>query len=571
MTGSELRMVPLERSHIDVWAQLDNRHRNWPVVYVLHDTKQVYVGETLNAEARFRQHLESPERSLLTEALVVVDESYNKSVCLDLESHLIRLFSGDGVFSVINRNVGITDAEYFGRAEYQSTFDKVFDELLSRRLFSRSIPEIENSDLFKFSPFKALSPDQAVAVESILEGLFRDIAAGTQTTAVVQGDPGTGKTILGIFMLKLLSDIAAHRHDEPVDEDSVFSNLFTSTNADLASSLRVGLVIPQQSLRRSVQEVFKKTPGLSGNVPVLSAFEVGESPRRFDVLVVDEAHRLNQRSNQASGVLNRKFSEINESLFGDDSPVHTQLDWIRAQSEHQVLLLDTEQSVRPGDLPIEITLELIQDAIKDGRWHRLHSQMRVQASEDYVGYVRNVLAGSQLHRVNFAEYELKMFDELSEMYRVLGEREDEFGLSRLIAGYAWDWVSRNDKAAFDIELDGLRFQWNTSTTDWVNSPNAFREVGSIHTIQGYDLNYAGVILGPDLVFDVDSSMITVNRESYFDKKGMENNRVLGITYTEEDLRRYITNIYGVLLTRGIRGTFVYVCDPELRKHLRKFF
>lgn len=571
MTSFEVRSVRFDRDNIDVWAPLDTRHSNWPVVYVLRDLKQVYVGETLNAAARLKQHLDSPERSNLNEALVVVDESYNKSVCLDLESHLIRLFSGDGVFTVLNRNVGITDADYFGRSGYRSTFDEVFDELLSRGLFSRSIPEIENSDLFKYSPFKALSPDQAVAVESILEGLFKDIADGKRSTAVVQGDPGTGKTILGIFMLKLLSDIAAHRLDDPVDEDSFFSDLFTSTHAGIASRLRVGLVIPQQSLRKSVREVFKKTPGLKGTVQVLSAFDVGESLERFDVLVVDEAHRLSQRSNQASGVLNSKFSKINEALFGDDDPSHTQLDWMRAQSEHQVLLLDTEQSVRPGDLPIEITYQLIQNAIANDRRYRLQSQMRVRASEDYVGYVRNVLAGSQPDRVNFTEYELRMFDDLSEMYRALSEREVEFGLSRLIAGYAWEWVSKNDKAAFDIELDGLRFQWNTVATDWVNSPNAFHEVGSIHTIQGYDLNYAGVIIGPDLVFDSDSSRITVNREKYFDKKGMENNRALGITYTDEDLRRYITNIYGVLLTRGIRGTFVYVCNPELRQHLRRFF
>ena len=105
----------------------------------------------------------------------------------------------------------------------------------------------------------------------------------------------------------------------------------------------------------------------------------------------------------------------------------------------------------------------------------------------------------------------------------------------------------------------------------MNSPNAFHEVGSIHTIQGYDLNYAAVIIGADLVFDPEASEIRIDRTNYFDTKGKENNRVLGITYSDEDLLRYIRNIYGVLLTRGIRGTFVHICDPELRKYLGKFF
>lgn len=571
MASFEVRQVPFNRENIEAWVPLDSRHSNWPVVYVLHDLKQIYVGETLNAEVRLKQHLDSPARSALDKALVVVDESFNKSVCLDLESHLIRLFSGDGVFTVLNRNVGITDADYYGRSGYQARFDEVFEDLLARGLFSRSVPEIENSDLFKYSPYKALSTDQAIAVESILEGLFADISSGTRSTAIVQGDPGTGKTILGIFLLKLLCDIAAHRHDDPVDEDTLFSGLFTPHFAEIANELSLGLVIPQQALRRSVEQVFKKTPGLSGHVQVLSAFDVGQASAPFDVLVVDETHRLNQRSNQASGVLNKKYTEINQSLFGDDDPSHTQLDWIAAQSSHQILLLDTEQSVRPGDLPLELTFQLLQTALAAQRHYRLSSQMRVRASEDYVGYIRSVLAGTQSGRVEFADYELQMFDDLSELYATLGERESEFGLSRLLAGYAWEWVSRSNSEAFDVEIDGRRFRWNTTTTDWVNSPTAFEEVGSIHTIQGYDLNYAGVIVGPDLIFDPEESRIAIDRTSYFDKKGMENNRVLGITYTDDDLRRYITNIYGVLLTRGIRGTFVYVCDPALREHLRKFF
>ena len=570
MTDSEIRRVPFDRPNIDAWAPIDTRHSNWPVVYVLHDRKMVYVGETLNAEVRLKQHLDSPERSRLNEAIVIVDESYNKSVCLDLESHLIRLLSGDGVLTVLNRNVGITDADYFGRSEYQARFDEIFDELLALGLFSRSIPEIENSDLFKYSPYKALSSDQAVAVESILEDVFEDISSGRKSTAVVQGDPGTGKTILGVFLLKLLRDIAIHRPDDPVDEDSLFSGLFAPSFVEIASELKVGLVIPQQALRKSVREVFRKTPGLNGHVRVLSAFDVGESTDRFDLLVVDETHRLTQRSNQAAGVLNGKYSWINRELFGNDDVSHTQLDWIIAQSDHQVLLLDTEQSVRPGDLPLERTNDLIRSAVGEGRHYPLKSQMRVRAAEDYVGYIRNVLAGTQTQRVDFTDYELRMFDDLAELYRELGRREAEFGLSRLIAGYAWKWVSRGNPELFDIELDGLRFRWNTTTTDWVNTPNAFDEVGSIHTVQGYDLNYAGVIIGRDLIFDPGNSSIRVDRTNYFDKKGMENNRVLGITYSDDDLLRYITNIYGVLLTRGIRGTFVYVCDPALREHLRKY-
>ena len=572
MTNFEIRTIPFDRENVSTWSLLDNRHSNWPVVYMLHDRAEIYVGETLNAEARLKQHLEVSERRKLNEALIIVDESYNKSVCLDLESSLIRLFSGDGLFTVLNRNVGITDADYFERPDYQERFTEVFEELHAQGLFSRSVPEIQNSDLFKYSPFKALSPDQAIAVEEILETLFDDLEEGRWSTSVIQGEPGTGKTVIGIYMLKLLRDIANHRPEDPINEDSLFSGLFTSRFTSLARTLRVGLVIPQQSLRESVQQVFKRTPGLSDrDVRVISAFDVGTSPDDFDILVVDEAHRLGQRANQASGPLNKKFSDINIELFGNDDPTHTQLDWIRAKSKHQILLLDPEQSVRPADLPIELTYQLIQSAKAEGHWHPLHSQMRLRASEDYVGYVRHVLAGTQTTREVFEDYDLRFFDDVSEMYRELGTCEKEFGLCRMLAGYAWPWLSRREPESFDIQIGELKFRWNSTAKDWVNSPNAFHEVGSIHTIQGYDLNYAAVIIGPDLVFDPEASEIRIDRTNYFDTKGKENNRVLGITYSDEDLLRYIRNIYGVLLTRGIRGTFVHICDPELRKYLGKFF
>jgi len=572
MTNFEIRTIPFDRDNVSTWSLLDNRHSNWPVVYMLHDRAEIYVGETLNAEARLKQHLDVSERRKLNQALIIVDESYNKSVCLDLESSLIRLFSGDGLFTVLNRNVGITDADYFERPDYQERFTEVFEELRAQGLFSRSVPEIQNSDLFKYSPFKALSPDQAIAVEEILETLFDDLEEGRSSTSVIQGEPGTGKTVIGIYMLKLLRDIANHRPEDPINEDSLFSGLFTSRFISLAQTLRVGLVIPQQSLRESVQQVFKRTPGLSDrDVRVISAFDVGTSPDDFDILVVDEAHRLGQRANQASGPLNKKFSDINIELFGNDDPVHTQLDWIRAKSKHQILLLDAEQSVRPADLPIELTYQLIQSAKAERHWHPLHSQMRLRASEDYVGYVRHVLAGTQTTREVFEDYDLRFFDDVSDMYRELGTCEKEFGLCRMLAGYAWPWSSRREPESFDIQIGELKFRWNSTAKDWVNSPNAFHEVGSIHTIQGYDLNYAAVIIGPDLVFDPETSEIRIDRTNYFDTKGKENNRVLGISYSDEDLLRYIRNIYGVLLTRGIRGTFVHICDPELRKYLGKFF
>lgn len=163
-----------------------------------------------------------------------------------------------------------------------------------------------------------------------------------------------------------------------------------------------------------------------------------------------------------------------------------------------------------------------------------------------------------------------MFESVAEMREEIRSKDAESGLSRLVAGFAWEWKTKNDKAAYDIEIDGCKLRWNSVATDWIAAPRSRGEVGSIHTVQGYDLNYAGVIIGPDLRYDAVNGRLFVDRGSYFDTKGKENNRRLGKIYSDDDLLRFVSNIYAVLLTRGIRGTFVYACDPALRTYLREF-
>ena len=568
MTSFRIERIKFAPDHLAVWSQTDPRFHNWPVVYTLDGGGRVYVGESRNVAARFHQHLDSEERRALERARVVIDDTFNKSACLDLESYLIRLFAGDGKFQVLNRNDGVIDADYYERARYQATMDEVFAELRDLGLFIREVRDIENSDLFKLSPFKALTPDQAIAVEDLLEGLFEDLEAEKPSTIVIHGDPGTGKTVIAVYLMKLLMDIKKADLTEPTDSDTMFSDFFAEGYPELLQDFRVGLVIPQQSLRKSVQRVFKKTPGLEKNM-VLSPFDVGLSEERFNLLVVDETHRLNHRANQPSGMQNLKFAQINARLFGTDDPKYTQLDWIRQQSDHQVFLLDAAQSVRPADLPPAVLNSMLEE-VNGERRYMLTSQLRVEGGADYVTYIRRILGEDAPERQCFPSYDFRLFTDLGEMTRELTAREEETGLARLVAGYAWEWRSKNDNSLYDIELDGVRLQWNTAVVDWVSSPEAVREVGSIHTIQGYDLNYAGVIIGRDLRWDTKHRRLIFDRSQYFDKKGMENNPQLGITYSDEDLLRFVTNIYSVLLTRGIKGTYVYVCDPPLREHLRRF-
>lgn len=567
MTSFDIEKLPFTTEHLRSWREVDQRFINWPVVYILDDGKRVYVGETLNTAARMRQHLESPERRSLKAVRLVLDDTFNKSVCLDLESQLIALLAADGKFTVLNSNKGIVDADYYDRTKYRETFKEIFDALREQEVFTRSLPEIENRELFKLSPFKALNRDQAIVMEDILEGLFDDWAAEDSAPIVVQGDPGTGKTVVAVYLLKLLRDIAEGKGLDEFESDALFSDFFTEDNHRDLENARVGLVVPQQALRASLKRVFAKTPNLDKTM-VLSPFEVGKSDERWDLLVVDEAHRLNHRANQASGMQNKSFGEINAKLYGSDDDHRTQADWIRTQSRHQIFLIDSYQSVRPADLPQATQRALLTEARSAARHYRLFTQMRVQGGSDYVSFARSLLSDQPRSRQDFGDYDLRMFDDLGEMHDAIRARDAEVGLSRLVAGYAWEWKSKNDPGAFDIELDRRRLRWNQTQTDWITSPGALEQVGSIHTVQGYDLNYAGVIIGPDLQFDNETRRIVFDRANYFDKKGMENNPRLGIEYSDEDVLRFVTNVYSVLMTRGVRGTYVYVVDSPLREFVQ---
>ncbi len=577
MTDFEIRRFSFELDEISNQSTLENKFRNWPVVYTISDTTKkraprIYVGESTSAFKRLVQHKKNPSKSNLEIAQVILHEKFNISATKDLEARLINYFHGDSLYKIQNESPGLRDAEYFDRSEYSLIFEQIFDELKSQGMFSRSLREIENDNLFKFSPFKALNDDQAIAIEGILETVLSADGSIQGKEIVVQGGPGTGKTIVAIYLLKLLKDIASRGHEDDLDSDSFFFEFFTDDVKELLLKWNIAIVIPQQALRATIQNAFKSIPGLSAKM-VLTPWEVAGSTKDFDLLIVDEVHRLKMRANMNTAQLNGKFRDNNIALFGADDNKYTQLDWIRAKSKNRIFLLDAEQSVMPQDLPESVVSKVVSDSIANSTHFKLLTQMRVKGGEDYIRFVSQLLSNSATPGIRtFEDYDLKLFNDIREFQAAIAEKERQFKLSRMVAGYAWDWNSRNDESGLvkDISIEGLDLVWNRARKDWVSSEGSPDEVGSIHTVQGYDLNYCGVIIGRDLQFDPLSQKIIFSRDDYKDTKGKENNVKLGFFPSDDDLLKYVKQIYRVLLTRGIRGTYVYVVDLELRKYLAQF-
>ena len=540
----------------------------YPIVYILYDTKTMvaYVGESTNAIARMNNHLSHPEKKNLNWVYIISDESFNKSAALDIESNLIQYMTAAGDFKLLNGNGGISSHNYYQKSEYFKIFKKIWSKLSFENIRMRDLLELQNSDLYKYSPYKSLSPDQ---YNSILE-IFKDYSSDGIKKIFVNGSAGTGKTILAIYLIKLLSTLSQYElHDLDIEDEALLFELdaFKKNNPE---KLIIGLVVPMTSLRNTLKQVFKSVHGLSSNM-VIGPTDVVK--KKYDFLIVDEAHRLTRRKSimgyGAFDNVNKRLGLYHtEKIDGKDvqsaEKNGNQLDWIINSSKYQLFFYDSEQSIKPADVRKESF-----DKIKgqnDASQITLFSQMRSEGKNDYITFVDNLLKEKLDNNTtifNNPNYELALFDDLSLMMERLQKMENEFGLCRSMSGYSWPWVSKTDANLPDAIIDGVKMFWNRQSIDWINSTTDVTEMGCIHTVQGYDLNYSGVIFGKEITYDKNSKKIKVIKNNYHDIKGKQ------ALENEDELLKYIVKIYKTMMYRGIKGTYIYVCDRDLREYFEK--
>lgn len=362
---------------------------------------------------------------------------------------------------------------------------------------------------------------------------------------------------MATYLIKLLhSDLTDSNFEEFNDEELREINYIKQFQAKFPKA-KIGLVIAMTALRESLESVFKKIPGLKSSM-VINPSETFNLKEKYDLLIVDEAHRLRQYKN--IGWLGA-FRKNNQKLGLDDTG--NELDWIIANSKNQIFFYDSAQSIKPSDIDEKKFANLFND--KNTLKLSLNSQMRVQGGGNYIKFIDDLLniKTRSNRKYSSAKYEVILFDSLKDLYNELGKKEDQYGLCRLIAGYSWPWASKENNTAIDIEIEELKFQWNQTYKDWINSPNAFNEIGCIHTTQGYDLNYAGVIFGKEIDFDKKTNSIVIYPNLYFDVYGKN-----GINDLAR-LKSYIINIYKTIMYRGIKGVFVYACNDGLRQYLKE--
>ncbi|WP_024865635.1 DUF2075 domain-containing protein [Butyrivibrio sp. FCS014] len=539
-------------SNIKEW----NYGTNWPVVYIWYNDKKAYVGETLDAVRRTKEHIAEKEFDEFKNICLISDKTFNKSVILDLEAFLIKYMGADQAITLTNSNPGVDDHNYFYKEAYADDFKVIWQQLLGKGIVTETLQEIENSELFKYSPYKTLNDEQKNAVYDILGRLSQINNATKQSLIKVIGGAGTGKTILAVYLVKLLVDISLGKNvwrsiDSP--EDELF---LQKISQKLYGIKKIGFVVPMRELNTTMKVVFDSIDGLNKSM-ILFPEEVVSS--QYDLLIVDEAHRLYWRKNLPMAQTANRYDELNRQLMGDELTKTekdlTELDWIIRSSRLQVLFYDECQRIRITDISKE-RFETICAPITY-RTIELVSQMRCKGGNGYYEYVKSILESSNLsmrYYKSFTYYETKVVDSIEDLFEIIRDHNEDSEnekLSKVVTGPGWTSTQ-------DIEIDGIKYKWASGRRDKRDNV-----IFSIHKVQGFDLNYAGVIFGKEVYYDVEKGCIEVNKKELKDNR----TKIKG----DNDSKKYILNIYLTLMTRGIYGTYIYAVDDKLRGYLRDFF
>ena len=404
----------------------------WPLVYFIqNEGKRVaYVGESTNFANRIKNHLANPKKAnAFNQISIIGSDKFNKSATLDIESKLIQYISSEGTYELQNGNHGLINHNYYQQDLYKNLFKDIWGKLIENKIVSKSLEEIENSELFKYSPYKSLNEDQYNSVLEIIEALTKK----KSSKVFIKGSAGTGKTILATYLIKLLgSDVSDTNMDDFSDNEIQEINLIRAYKIKYPKA-EIGFVVAMSSLRKTLQNVFRKIPELKSSM-IISPSDTFK--KKYDLLIIDEAHRLRQYKNIGwMGV----FKKNNQKLGLDNTG--TELDWIIANSTNQIFFYDSAQSVKPSDIPSSHFDKLLSEP--NTIEIELKSQMRANGGNDYITFVDDLLKIKRENKSLYTpeNYDLVIFDSMQDLYEQLSIKEEKYGLCRLIAGYSWPWLS----------------------------------------------------------------------------------------------------------------------------------
>lgn len=374
--------------------------------------------------------------------------------------------------------------------------------------------------------------DQKIVYETALN-LAKKISGDKKKVFIVEGGPGTGKSVVAINLL-----------------------------VEMTKRGLVAQYVTKNAAPRTVYE--SKLTGIKKKTEISNLFTgsgsfVETSEDAFDVLIVDEAHRLNEKSGMFKNKGENQIKEI-----------------IRA-SKLAVFFTDEDQKVTFQDIGekgeiIKWANTLDAEVVTA----ELSSQFRCNGSDGYLAWLDNALQIRETAntRLNQEDFDFQIFDSPEKLRDIIFEKNKENNKARLVAGYCWNWVSKNNSKLSDITIPGYNFnmKWNLASDGnlWIIAPESVNEVGCIHTCQGLELDYVGVIIGDDLIVRGGKVLVDPSKRAKTDSsvKGYKTLLREDENAAKQKIRAVVKNTYRTLMTRGMKGCYVYFTDKETEEYFK---
>ena len=376
--------------------------------------------------------------------------------------------------------------------------------------------------------------DQKLVYETAIDMARKSYHDGKKRVLIVKGGPGTGKSVLAVNLLVRLTS-----------ENMVCS--YVTKNA-----------APRSVYAAKLSGTLRKNR--INNLFMGSGSFTESAPNEFDVLLVDEAHRLNAKSGMFQ---NKGENQIKEIINA---------------SKFSVFFIDESQRVTLKDIGTVAEIEkYINQAEAEYELMELESQFRCNGSDGYIAWLDDVLdirktANSEGFDL---DYDIEIYDSPNEVRDKVFEKNKINNKARLLAGYCWNWIKegKNNPSVHDIVIPEFNFEmsWNLGNSQtWAIDPDSVNEIGCIHTCQGLEFDYVGVIIGEDLRYENGKIVTDVTERAKTDQsiRGIKKMIKQNPEKAENVADEIIKNTYRTLMTRGQKGCYIYCVDKNLANYLK---
>ncbi|HEK9099878.1 TPA: DUF2075 domain-containing protein [Bacillus pseudomycoides] len=401
---------------------------------------------------------------------------------------------------------------------------------------SKSLQDVLNSMLLGNQEFIMID-GQKVVYETALKLANKAIRTNTKQVLVVEGGPGTGKSVLAINLL------------------------VEATNRSLVAQYVTKNAAPRNIYATKLKQSFRK--GHIDNLFKGSGSYINAPTNEFDVLIVDEAHRLNEKSGMFNNLGENQIKEI-----------------INA-SKLSTFFIDERQRVTLKDIGSIREIENFSQEIGANITKlKLDSQFRCNGSDGYLSWLDDVLQIRETANSNYigTNYDFRVYSNPNDLRKEIELLNENNNRSQLVAGYCWDWIKegKTNTNMHDIVLPNYNFgmSWNlNNSATWAIDKNSIHEIGCIHTCQGLEFDYVGVIIGDDLVFHEGEVLTDYTKRAKTDNslKGLKKMLKEKPEEAEKLADEIIRNTYRTLMTRGQKGCFIYCTNKELEEYFKKRF